>query len=569
MAIDDRHPRYDALEPDWRQIRDLYDGETTVKNAGESYLPMTNGMRLDGDTAAYDAYKLRALFPEYVSEAVAKFVGMLHQKPVNIVLPERMEPLRENATAQGESLELLLRNINEKQLVEGRCGLLLDLPLYPDPTEPIPYIALYDALSVLNWDDAFDAEGETRLNLVVLDESGVVREGFEWDEESRFRVLQLGDLNENEPEGESRYLTGLFEDEYDESALIEPQLRGVGLQQIPFVFCNSKNLSSEPEKPPLAGLGNLSLAIYRGEADYRQNLFMQGQDTLVVVGRTSEVLRTGAGSMIEVDIGGDVKFVGIGSAGLSEQREALTNDRRRAETLAGQLIDTGSRGESGTALQTRIAAQSTTLTQIALAGAGALERILRICAVWMGLDPLEVSVTPNLDFAVRDLPAGDLVQLMTARTLGAPLSLHSIHALMARRGLSTLTFDEEHEWIQDENDTGFFGEFAGADSLDDSADEGEQDAANGAADTTGSPVRTDVQASALNGAQVASMVAVLKDVAAKLLPAESAIAILIRAFQMTPQEASEMVNPAAEMETALPPVTAVTEPENDEDEPAE
>jgi hypothetical protein len=178
---------------------------------------------------------------------------------------------------------------------------------------------------------------------------------------------------------------------------------------------------------------------------------MQGQDTLVVVGGVKKTdasedegtpLRTGAGSMIEVEQGGDAKYIGVNSQGLSEQRQALENDRKRAETRSGQLINSGgSNTESGSALQTRIGAQTATLNQIAMTGASALESLLKMCAQWMGANPDDVKVTPNLEFADFEMSGKDLVDFMTARTMGAPLSKKSIHAMLVDRGVTKMDFD--------------------------------------------------------------------------------------------------------------------------------
>src|SRR5687768_7877571 len=156
MALESVHPRYAEMLPAWEEMRDLYRGERYVKSKGEKYLPATKSMKLDGMGHAsdgtlrlgqevYDAYRLRAVLPDYVRDAVETYIGMLHNKPPTIELPAAMEPLRESATMFAESLEVLLRRINEEQLVTGRLGLLLDLPKDPDPTAPLPYIALYVA----------------------------------------------------------------------------------------------------------------------------------------------------------------------------------------------------------------------------------------------------------------------------------------------------------------------------------------------------------------------------------------------------------------------------------------
>ena len=61
----------------------------------------------------------------------------------------------------------------------------------------------------------------------------------------------------------------------------------------------------------------------------------------------------------------------------------------------------------------------------------------------------------------------------------------------------------------------------------------------------GAPVADDVAKTAMNGAQVSSMIAVVEQVAAKIIPAASAVALLMRSFQMTEAEARSIIEPAA------------------------
>ena len=473
MGLETQNPQYAEHIEDWSTMRDLYRGERVVKNRAETYLPATSGMRLDGmekgkeGRAAYEAYKMRAVFHDYVKDGVEMLIGLLHQKPATIELPKAMEPMRERATINGESLLLLLRRINEEQLIPGRLGLLADLPPNPDPANPIPHLSLYIAESINNWDDGSYTEDLSSLNLVVLNETAFKRDDdFAWELQEKYRVLQLGVLAENEAEGTATYLQGTFESKvYAAAQMKAPTLRGSTLEQIPFVFINSKDIVAAPDEPPLMGLGRLVLAIYRGEADYRQNLYMQGQDTLVTIGgllkqsgsldaATDEgatTLRTGAGSRIDIEMGGDAKYIGVSSQGLAEQRAALENDKKQAETKAGQMISGASNQESGEALRTRMAAQTATLNQIALAGAAGLEQILKVVATWMGANPDEVKVTPNVEFADFELSGQEIVYLMTARSMGAPLSKESIHNLMVERGITKLDFETEMDIIAEED----------------------------------------------------------------------------------------------------------------------
>lgn len=480
MGLDATHPLYTAKSPDWTMMRDFYKGERAVKDKGTTYLPATKGMQIDGMGTAggkpklgqevYDAYRLRAVFPDYVKEAVEAYVGLLHQKDATIELPPELEDMREKATLHGESLQMLIRRINEEQLVTGRVGLLLDLPVDPDPTNPMPYIALYIAEAVRNWDDGEIGEGQTSLEFVVLDESGLRRKpDFTWEPLAKYRVLMKvqGRDDQGNPVGEPVYQCGVFENDgtgapvFVASDMKAPMLRGSTLDEIPFVFVNSKDIVSGPDEPPLMGLARLCRAIYCGEADFRQNLFMQGQDTLVISGERKKnpeeadgegALRTGAGSVIELETGGTAEYIGVTANGLAEQRQALESDRNRAETRSGQLISAKENGvESGAAMKTRVAAQTATLNQIAKTSAAAVEMILKQAAKWRGADPKKVKVVPNLEFSDYDMTGENLVKLMTARTMGAPLSKRSVHDLMAEQGLTKLDYETEIDMIEEEN----------------------------------------------------------------------------------------------------------------------
>lgn len=479
MTVDARHPEYVEFQVDWKTMRDTYRGERIVKEAATLYLPPTSGMIQDGMSGtnapgfrAYLAYKMRSHFPDMVREAVEAAIGVMHQKPPVIQLPAAMEPLRERATLRRESLEVLLRRINTEQLITGRLGLLVDFPTVTRTTEdvtslanaefPLPYIAMYSAEKIVNWDYGYrDGIGLETLNFVSLDESQLERQSdFSWQQENKYRVLMLGETDVNELTG--TYRVGVFRDQslqFSEEAMFAPLYRGEPADFIPFTIINSKDVVPAPDDPPLLGLASLVLSIYRQDADYKQTLFMQGQDTLVTIGSNEdEEIRAGAGARLAIPMGGDAKFIGVSSSGLSEQRLALEKDFNRAGSKAGQLMDTVSRErESGEALNIRVAARTASLKQIALAGAYGLQQSLRHIAKWIGADPDEVIVTPNLDFVSEGFNSEFFVKLIAAKNAGLPLSLESIHTLMQEKDFTSFDFDEELAKIEEEGEGLSFG----------------------------------------------------------------------------------------------------------------
>jgi len=460
MGLKSVHPLFNEYLIDWTTMSDLYEGERTIKSKGRTYLPPTSGMVLDGMNNVndlgyknYESYKTRAVFPDYVKEAVEIFIGLMHQEEPTIQLPAGMEYLRKKATVQGESLVSLLRRINVNQLVNGRIGLLPDVVAIQN--QPVFHVTTYPAQTIRNWHVT-----EEGLQVLVLDESGYeFNEDFEWKKTEVYRVLRFLPAEEGRAAG---YYTKSFNltnnEEYDELALQPPMVRGKLATRIPFVVVNSKDLVFDPDEAPLLPLGREVLTIYRGEADYRQNLFMQGQDTLVTIGTVltegddgDDSIRTGAGSWIRMDQQGDAKYIGVTSSGLEEQRSALENDRKRAEAKAGQLIAAkGTQAESGEALRTRVSSQTATLNQIAITGAAGLEQALRGIAEWSGYNPDEVRVQPNLEFTDVEVKGQDLLHFMTARTMGAPISKKSIHTLMSKRGLTEMDYETELGEIENE-----------------------------------------------------------------------------------------------------------------------
>ncbi len=464
--MDARHPDYEKFKHKWELCRDSWEGEEVIKEKGAKYLPPTPGQVLDGMSLtggvcseksigyiSYTNYKARAVFPDFFTEGVKTLVGILNEKDPDIALPPDMEFLRTDATFDHQPLTTLYREMQFEQLTTGRAGLFADMPKdAAAATTPRHYIEMYKAEKILNWDDGSFNDGFNKLNLVVLDECGVKRESnYSWVASKRFRVLSLGPLSENEPIGSYRFAE--VESDAAGAQFVTPMFKGRQADEIPFVFVSATDLNPRVQEPPLIGLARICHTIYKGEADYRYTLYMQGQETLVVIGGLraqntenpeDRALRVGADARIDIEMGGDAKYIGVGASGIPEQRTALEADKQLAAVRTGQLLAPGKMSmESGEALKTRVAAQTATLTSIAKSSASALERILQMIAKWRGSDPAKVRVTPNLDFTNFQLAAQDLVQLMTAKGLGLPLAFATIHDVMRERGMTRNTFEDE------------------------------------------------------------------------------------------------------------------------------
>lgn len=431
-GVDTKHPQYIDALPVWERLLHTFDGQDVVKDQKTKYLLPTNSMTKRGALTGtgpgweeYLRYRDRSVFPEFVSEAIGHLLGVMHRKEPEIVLPESMESLRETASPDGAGLEALLRRINKNQILFGRYGLLVDIA----DGETVPHIVGYRATDIVNWDED--------RSLVVLDESTQEREGFEWKDIDQFLVLELVD---------GKYTASVHRiDQEEDPKPIVPEVSGKPFIEIPFVFVNAGDLTTDVDKSPMDPLSNQCLSIYRGEADYRQGLHMQGQSTLVIIGaeKDDEDVEVGAGAVIWAPT--DAKFIGVDPTGLPEMRMGIENDRKVAVSMGAKLLDPDNEGSraSGDALRTRVSAHTANLARIALTGAEALQDALRIIAVSMGEDPDAVKVEPNIDFVDSGMSGKDVADLMLAKGLGAPLSLESIHKKMSQGDVTTFTFEEE------------------------------------------------------------------------------------------------------------------------------
>ncbi len=469
-GIESVHPAYSLQSDTWAKMAHTADGADSVKAADFTYLPATGGQIVDGALTKtgrgwdnYEVYRDRADFLDLVQESIETLVGVLHQEPPVISLPSEMEPLRENASRRGETLEMLLRRINEGQLKFGRVGLLADFPA--DGTADLPHIVYYEAQHIINWDDERFAEmDKDLLSLVVVNETSVVRgkssDQFSWETERRFRVMLL---QEDPISEEITYVTWVEVDGVP-SDTVAPNFRGTVLGEIPFTFIGSNDLSPLPDDIPLEPVANGAISLYQQSADYRQTLHMQGQDTLVIQGQeltaegvstdeTNET-RVGAGAVIRVDSDGKIYYVGISGESLGEQRIAYSNMLDSVREKGARLLE-GRKGqaESGDALLTRVAASTASLKQVALTGAAGMEAELKAIARWIGANEDDVRVVPNLDFSQNQPEPRLLVDYAKAiNEDDAPLSKRSLHAWAQRQNFTKLTFEQEELLVEKERE---------------------------------------------------------------------------------------------------------------------
>lgn len=419
------------IQAEWALTRACMAGEMAMKRAGETYLPMPSGFRSQSDNgaAAFNSYRERAQFPALLAPSVGAMIGIIHGREIGIEMPYQLAYLWENADGRGLPLEAFHRRITRELLTIGGYGVLADA----DGDGGDPYLAGYTRDSIINWDD----------NWFVLDESANVRDGFEWKHVEKHRVLYL-------EEGACKAVVYKGQEQED----VEMRGRGgIPLPRVPFAIANSLDLAAKIESPPLIGVSNAAKAIYQLSADYRHQLYMSGQETLVAInGDAPEVV--GAGVVHEMrgaegDARPDLKYVSPTCSGINAHKEAMQNNREAAVMAGARLFEQVAEGqESGEAKRLRYASESATLTTIAQSSCMLLERSLRNAAMIMGVPEDDIIVNAPADLMDRTMSPQDFAALFGVYLEGG-MSWDTLHENGVKGGIYSTerTAEEEYELL--------------------------------------------------------------------------------------------------------------------------
>ncbi len=387
---------------DWRLMRDTMQGARAVKRCGETYLPMPSGFKSmeDGGREAYEkAYKRRAIVPDILAPSVAAMIGIIHAKETQITIPDGLSSIWENADGEGMSLEAFHRRITRYLLWLGRYGVLTTAPAEGGE----PFLAGYAGDSIINWDRDF----------FVLDESGKKRSGFEWKDNPKFRVLDLVD---------GYYVSTVYEGESIETvAVSEPVALGGGrLDFVPFYVGNARDVVPAVETPPLVGIANAIINAYQLSADWRWQLYMSGQETLVAI--NGEAPKTVGAGVVHQMMGNDtmtpdLKYVSPTCAGIQKHEDAIEKQKEAAVMAGARMFEQQqSTQESGEARKLRFASETANLMSVAQVSAALLERGLKAAARMKGLDDKDIVVVPPKDLLDSTMSPQDFAQLFSVYT---------------------------------------------------------------------------------------------------------------------------------------------------------
>ena len=432
------HYTYPSFKEKWQTMRDSMDGERAMKDrtlSDKKYIPMTQGQIKDtsGGLKRYNRQVNLAIYYDFVRQIITDSLGLMYNNAPIIKLPKSISEMETSATVNNESLEQLMLNTNKEQMLMGRRGLALDVV---DDKSSYPVISEYNAEHILNWNDLIQ-DGFVNYDFVLLDEtSKVMNAAMEWVDSKKFRVLTIVDgfyttyvVDEKEKAIKGGIPSGI--------EAVQPSIHGKRYNRVPFVIANVSNTNSAIQNPATLSIADLSIALFRGEADYRTYLHMSGQDTLIFTGvkeQESKNIRLGAGAHCSFSTDAKVFFAGVSGSSLTEMKASNDSIAERIASQGVSFVESG-KAESGEALSIRSTTKTASLTVIAKVGARAIETILNMALEWMGSAEV-ATISPNLEFTETKLTPKDLLDLVSYKIAGGPITDGELRELQESNGYS-------------------------------------------------------------------------------------------------------------------------------------
>lgn len=430
--------------PTYQMVRDCYKGEQSVKGrmsygsqsvnngSGSSntlaispYLPDPSPKSESDDVrvSRYNDYVTRAVFYNVTKRTIKAMTGAVFSKYPTFTLNELSE-LETDVNGGGQSLVQQSRDALTNCLMQGRGGLLADMPVNTDGMSKAamasggvrPVIIHYDSESIINWRYR-KVGGILKCCLVVLSESYVTEDdGYEQKMGRQLLVLRLNELDEAESEILRKNKQG---DWISEGINSITDNSGKPLVDLPFYPYGSVNNDLEIDDSPMSDIAHLNIAHLRNSADYEEMLFLSATPTLVVSGLTeqwvNDVLENGIAigsrSGILLPIGGNAQMMQISAD------SALANAMKEKEdmmvSLGAKLIEQSKGNITATQASNEQAEETSVLSSISNNVSDAYSKAFKACAVFMGYKPDDLVYALNTNFGFSKMTSQMRAQLLS------------------------------------------------------------------------------------------------------------------------------------------------------------
>jgi len=486
--MDIQNDQYTAILPKWTKIRDVIDGEESVKMKGPAYLPRLPS-QASGDAygdQSYANYKLRADFYAAAGRTAQGLVGAIMAKePAIEGIPESdLADVRDSLGLNYEDDQTLAAAQVRELVTVGRYFLLVDKS---EDQDSKPYLVLFRAEDVAFWETT-PINGRESLTSVIIQQTHLEKDdtdplGARSNEYRQLLVLRFGPVPEkwaNVPGFEG--FTGAPDNCYWQEVWRETDDKGKDkgfgqtpneirvptknggrfFEEIPGDIVNAiAGVSAGIETPPMLALANKVLAHYREGADLAFGRHMCAVPQPYITGYTpdgdAETFIMGSGSAwLFPDPATGVGFLEFTGAGLGSLEKGQEDKKQEAAILGARMLEENSGGaEAYGTVKLRQSGDRSVLATVAQNVSDAMTRALQRYMAWESpsFDSVEqarsISYELSCDFDNSQLDAAQLTAYTAALQDGS-MSWETF-AFNMRRGEMLppgVSDDEERERIQ-------------------------------------------------------------------------------------------------------------------------
>ena len=439
--INKRHPDSKEMLPIWQKCEDAREGQTAIHEAGRTYLPSLSGQ----SDSEYNAYKRRAVFYGAMSRTVDAFAGMIMRVPPSVDNPS---PYLDDVTGHDCSLPEFAGQVLEEVLVTGFGGILVEhSPLAQAVTlaqaqalGARPYLALFDAESVINW----RMDGKRITQLILEEEEYIATSEFEGEEQCFYRVLDLdemGNYRQRKFVEKDKIFTQVGDDIY-------PLMNGSTLKEIPFYF-----LGDADELPLLIDLVDLNISHYMTTADLENGCHFTGipQPWLAGVQLPDGVSLSvgGLSAWVFPDPQAKAQYLEFSGQGLGALEKRLELKEKQMAALGAKMLSDSVTAETATGASLRSTGEFSVLAQLSDRVGKVLSRACSFMHQWANLQPVDIKL--NTDYLPAKMTPQELQALVGAWQAGGISSMTLFNNLQQGELIAAeVTFEDEMAQIAEQ-----------------------------------------------------------------------------------------------------------------------
>lgn len=417
-----KHRDYVKYQPMWTICRDAMEGEDAVKAKTTTYLPRPSGQTSD----EYAAYITRAPFFNATSRTLDAMIGLVFRKTPVLTSSETVEKLAEHVTTDGMSLADFARLLMSEVVSVYRAGVLVEYPRVDTPYVTVqdiedngyrPYLTMYTAENIFDWRETI-IKGRKVLSYLKLHEYVDIPNGWQTEVGHQYRVFWINEM------GECQY--AVFQDSNGNIVDITPSdpfiyISGQRIGFIPFSFCGPLTATSSLKKPPLYDLAKVNIHHYQAGADRANAVHWADSPTpiffgqiLTSTGEEVEAIKLGSSSAINMQQGGDAKYLEFQGAGITPTKELMAEYKEEMALLGSKILSSDSRAAEVAATSAiHRAGENSVLAAISKAMSASITQAMKWMLRFLGMDA-EVSYRLNTDFYPTPMDSQTLIALIGA-----------------------------------------------------------------------------------------------------------------------------------------------------------